>query len=283
LNSECVLCPRKQKEDRKKPGPVPRDDNDTGFLRARKPTEGQSWVHVLCSLYAPEVQFTEASRLRLVEGISVIPRSRWETTCAICNRTGGVTVKCGMCPIEYHPTCAWKNNLRFAFEMQGVKANKRDSTVQVEFKRDTGAMTPVILCKPHNIEGRRLYDFCDTNDKGETALQVYTKNYKEVPTDNSYGLLRKARRLDSVMLSGSEKASTARAAAEAAAPGIQCCRCSTEYSPFFHPVDNAPKSDTAQGQEAYECHACYFQSKKIAQPPTQQQSAEGPALMAVEA
>jgi len=53
-----------------------------------------------------------------------------------------------------------------------VKANKRDSTVQVEFKRDTGAMTPVLFCKPHNLDGRRVYDFCDTNDKGEVCFHL---------------------------------------------------------------------------------------------------------------
>lgn len=73
------MCPRKRKDDRKKPGPVPRDDMDIGFLRARKPTEGQGWVHVLCSLFAPEVVYTDASRMRLVEGVSSISQARWET------------------------------------------------------------------------------------------------------------------------------------------------------------------------------------------------------------
>ena len=52
---------------------------DIGFLRARKPTEGQGWVHVLCSLFAPEVVYTDASRMRLVEGVSSISQARWET------------------------------------------------------------------------------------------------------------------------------------------------------------------------------------------------------------
>lgn len=81
--SECVLCPRKRKEERKKPGPVPRDEMDIGFLRARKPTEGQGWVHILCSLFASEVSFTDATRLRLVEGVSAIGQSRWETVCDV--------------------------------------------------------------------------------------------------------------------------------------------------------------------------------------------------------
>lgn len=75
------MCPRKRKEDRKKPGPIPKDEMDLGFLRVRKPTEGQGWVHILCSLFAPEVTYTDAARLRLVEGISAISRPRWEKVC----------------------------------------------------------------------------------------------------------------------------------------------------------------------------------------------------------
>ncbi|KIJ55283.1 hypothetical protein M422DRAFT_57796 [Sphaerobolus stellatus SS14] len=278
LISECVLCPRKFKEDRKKPGPVPRDENDIGFLRARKPTEGQSWTHVLCSLYASETQYTDASRLRLVEGISTIPQNRWQNTCSICNQSGGVYVKCTICPVEYHPSCAWKAGHRFAFEMQGVKAAKRDSTVQVEFRRDTGAMTPVVFCKFHTVDGRRLYDFCDTNERGETAIQVYAKNYKQVPQDNSYGLLRKARRLDVIISGAADKGGLGRAA-EISVPTTRCCKCNSGYSPFFHRVDNV---DAARDKQAYECHACYFESK-ASQTPVQQQPNEGPLPMAIEA
>ena len=47
------------------------------FLRACKPTEGQGWVHILCSVFVPEVSFTDATRLRVAEGISTISRQRW--------------------------------------------------------------------------------------------------------------------------------------------------------------------------------------------------------------
>jgi len=51
-------------------------DTDS-FLRAAKPTEGQSWVHVLCAVFSPEITFSDVVHLRLVEGISTIPRVRW--------------------------------------------------------------------------------------------------------------------------------------------------------------------------------------------------------------
>jgi hypothetical protein len=31
-------------------------------------------------------------------------------------------------------------------------------------------MTPVIFCRTHNIDGRRIHDFCDLNERGEVSL-----------------------------------------------------------------------------------------------------------------
>ena len=67
LNSKCVVC-----------GPIPPLGSMTQtILRAHKPTEGQGWIHVLCSIYHPECQYSDSSRLRVVEGISLIPKNRW--------------------------------------------------------------------------------------------------------------------------------------------------------------------------------------------------------------
>ena len=72
-NPDCLLCPR-LRTDRKTQMIWPPADS---FLRACKPTEGQGWVHILCSVFVPEVSFTDATRLRVAEGISTIPRQRW--------------------------------------------------------------------------------------------------------------------------------------------------------------------------------------------------------------
>ena len=68
LNSRCVVC---------NPTPSHQSNYTNTFLRACKPTEGQGWIHVLCSIYHPECQYSDASRLRIVEGISLIPKNRW--------------------------------------------------------------------------------------------------------------------------------------------------------------------------------------------------------------
>jgi hypothetical protein len=74
LDTSCLLCPRARHDPNDGTHPSP----DT-FLRAQKPTEGQGWVHVVCSVFIPELTFSDTLRLRLVEGISVINPHRWLT------------------------------------------------------------------------------------------------------------------------------------------------------------------------------------------------------------
>lgn len=137
-------------------------------------------------------------------------------------------------------------------------------------------MTPVLFCKSHNLDGKRLHDFCDTNEKGEvcatgyihrrvvivirlfkTAIQVFTRAYKQVSLDNSYGLLRKARRLDTIMANHGDKAHGGKST-ELPTPNIKCYVCHTEYSPFFHAVENNGKQN-----QVYECHGCYYFRKSM--------------------
>ncbi|KAI0923517.1 hypothetical protein AcV5_009037 [Taiwanofungus camphoratus] len=163
LNHDCLLCPRARR-DYKKKAPYPPPDN---FLRACKPTEGQAWVHVLCSVFIPEVTFSDANRLRLVEGISTIPQYRWSNKCTLCDLDGGAVIRCGECPAEYHVSCAWKQGHKFGFELQPVKHSRRDTTTMVDFKDDSGCMVPLIICKGHIGHRRHLYDICETNELGE--------------------------------------------------------------------------------------------------------------------
>lgn len=74
LDTSCLLCPKVKHGP--KDGIYPSADT---FLRAEKPTEGQGWVHVICSVFIPELTFSDTTRLRLVEGISVINPHRWLT------------------------------------------------------------------------------------------------------------------------------------------------------------------------------------------------------------
>jgi len=201
LNTGCVLCP------------PPRRDKKTGkniessapvdsFLRMCKPTEGQCWAHVLCSVFMPDLKFTDASRLRLVEGISIIHEDRWSTRCSICSREGGTVLQCADCSDTwYHASCAWVQGHKFGFEM--VKGTQRANANVVTFKDYTGTMSAIVRCKKHehppSRRGSVFFDICETNEFGETALQVYCRKYKQAQVAQSYGLLRKARRLDSII------------------------------------------------------------------------------------
>ncbi|TDL26726.1 hypothetical protein BD410DRAFT_783841 [Rickenella mellea] len=252
LNSDCLLCPRQRRD------PVFKRDNKypppDSYLRACKPTEGQGWVHVLCSVFIPEVSFADSSRLRLVEGVSTIPKHRWTSLCTLCGESGGAVVRCGNCPKEYHVSCAWKFGHKFGFEIQPVKSTRRDITSVIHFKKEIGAMTAVICCKEHSSYRRDLYDICETNEAGETALQVYCRAYKQAQISQSHALLRKARRLDNI-LNVSHTDGSHHVSEEPIAAGEPSCNvCHTEFSPFFYPLEGENTNDST----AWLCHRCHF-------------------------
>ncbi|KAI0738659.1 hypothetical protein C8Q80DRAFT_255981 [Daedaleopsis nitida] len=287
LIPDCLLCPRMRRDPKKKLIYPPPDS----YLRACKPTEGQAWVHVLCSVFVPELTYSDAARLRLVEGISAIPQHRWQNDCTLCDRGDGAVIQCSECPAEYHVSCAWKQGHRFGFEMQQAKSVRRESAAVVEFKGQTGVMVPAVICKGHVGLRRQLHDLCETTDSGETALQVYCKTYKQAQVTETHGLLRKARRLDKILEAmnpgstgiangvngttvnghghgnGVDPSSSLSAAApahlhrfsssEGAGPTPHCYRCRTEFSPFFHEV-----AHTAQGEpRSWLCHKCHAETR----------------------
>jgi hypothetical protein len=130
-----------------------------------------------------------------------------------------------------------------------VKSSRRDITTVVTFRAEVGSMSPIVSCKEHNTR-REVYGICETNEAGEviitslnwmqrwavvqTALQVYCKYYKQAPTHQAHDLLRKARRLDQVLMPQSQNQ-------EEASDSLfqpHCHKCKTEYSPFFYPIPN---------------------------------------------
>jgi len=247
LNSECLLCPRERKGVVKKvpPGGIAPES----FLHARKPTEGQGWTHVLCSVFIPELTFTDASRLRCVEGLSSISRHRW-TACSLCGDTQGAVIRCSDCSKEYHASCAWRHGHKFGFEIQPVKSSRRETTVTTTFKGESGCMNPIISCKEHDHSRRDIYGICETNEGGETALQVYCQAYKQAPVGQAHGLLRKARRLDPLLLNNI-RLETLPHHTDLNAPDPECFRCHTHFSPAFYPVERL-------GDDAFTCHTCHF-------------------------
>ncbi|KAF9233474.1 hypothetical protein BU15DRAFT_90328 [Melanogaster broomeanus] len=254
LNTDCVLCPHRKSKKK-----TSSKDADS-FLRAAKPTEGQGWVHV-----------------HLCQGISTIPRSRWSTVCIFSpNATlvagilmirrgvpcaaevGGAVLRCSDCVREYHVSCAWKNGHRFGFEIQPakltllhtqVRSHRRD-TLATTFKGETGIMVPIVCCLEHDSSKRELYDVCETDETGETALQVYCRAYKQAPVSQAHALLRKARRLDSTLNTHAD------AVDGNTEPDPQCDICATQYSPCFY--------RHKYYLDRWHCHKCHWSQQSKA-------------------
>lgn len=243
MHTDCLLCPRRKS---KKKAQFPNADS---FLRASKPTEGQGWAHVLCAVFTPEISFSDVSQLRLVEGISTIPKQRWASKCTLCGETSGAVIRCSDCVREYHSSCAWRKGHHFGFEIQPVRHPRRDGIITT-FKGETGNMVPIVCCQEHENSRRELYDVCETDETGETALQVYCRIYKQAPVTQAHALLRKARRLDQTLNISTDGTSSVDVSAE---PALQCDMCSTQYSPAFHP------SEHYSGR--WRCHKCHFEHR----------------------
>ena len=64
---------------------------------ALKPTANNNWVHVTCAVWAPEIRFGDARALCPVEFIPLIPPTRYQQVCVICNTANGACVACQHC------------------------------------------------------------------------------------------------------------------------------------------------------------------------------------------
>lgn len=93
------------------------------LLSALKPTEGNRWAHVLCSAWLPELVYTTPAALKLIEGISNLPRVRWEGACGLCGQLDGAKVECVECNTGFHASCAWLAGHKFGFEISLVSRN----------------------------------------------------------------------------------------------------------------------------------------------------------------
>ncbi|KAG8835592.1 putative PHD type zinc finger protein with BAH domain-containing protein [Serendipita sp. 399] len=203
LDPRCALCPP-QPADRKKGA------RDASFLRAAKPTEFRGWVHILCSTYNNQLEYTDARRMKLVEGIVSIPQRNYTQ----------------------------------------VKPSQRKDFPTVEFRNEVGVMNAVILCDNHGGSplgsGKKIYDLCDLDERGRTALQVFTETYKQAQNgESTYGLLRKARRLDEIVPAPRFDAVPSLHPSQVLPSENQCVFCLTESSPFWWPTDS-PAVDLSQ-------------------------------------
>lgn len=254
LDPRCMLCPSDNSallaRIKKKPA------GDFDLLAALKPTEGCRWAHILCTVYHPEVQFVNGSTMKMVEGISTIPDEKWLSvsppsapclwaltwqTCTLCGQNDGAKVGCTDCGVLFHPSCAYTAGHKLGFEFTLAKPGRHQNVTIARFKDDAGLMTPGVWCRSHSLEGRSIYDLFEQDaEAGENALQAYIAAYKTISPDDSFALLRKAKRLDRF-----------EATSEPVVVERRCGRCHIDVSPRWH----------FEGETL--CHLCWCDRKRV--------------------
>jgi len=146
-----------------------------------------------------------------------------------------------------------------------VKSSRRDTTIITTFKEESGCMNAIISCKDHDHSRRDIYDICETNEGGETALQVYCQAYKQASINQTHALLRKARRLDQIL---NIRHDSVVVPPEQPSPDPECHRCHSQYSPAFYrlPVANGHSHSIPQSsfstRDIWMCHRCHFDVEK---------------------
>ncbi|KAE9345020.1 Chromodomain-helicase-DNA-binding protein 7 [Phytophthora fragariae] len=118
-DATCELCPLKRAK--------------SAF---KKTVEGK-WVHVVCALWAPGVQFSDVERMSGVKHVAAAVKEMKGSTCTLCEKEGGC-IKCfrGGCPTYFHPLCG--RETRGAYDM---------------FMKDGGQLQA--FCKKHRTHRKR--------------------------------------------------------------------------------------------------------------------------------
>ncbi|KAF1837504.1 hypothetical protein BDW02DRAFT_627921 [Decorospora gaudefroyi] len=159
-----------------------------------KRTADNNWVHVYCALWHPEIKFSSATRLDMVEGIGA-PTLRYDAVCKLCKTTKGACASCLQCHATFHVGCAHSSGYTFGFDMTPVKVSRRDAVHTVTMNGETGTLIAAIWCKEHapktvvhpmneEVEGTDLI-----------ALQLFAREFKQADLTLT-GTARKANLVD---------------------------------------------------------------------------------------
>jgi hypothetical protein len=263
-------------------------------LDAFKPTECNNWAHLICAAWMPDVVFTDAERMKLVEGAGHLPLWRYSAVCEICNTGGtneapasssthGACLQCSdaSCRRTFHVSCAFQNSgYSLGFEINPVKISRRDAVSIATFKAETGHWTALAYCKAHRdtIKDKATYDFSEVDPKtGATALQTYVKSHKSIfsstangqsngdassanaaastgagaavspssSVDQTYALLRRAKRFDVVLSEVSNWTIEARIRAASGELGMSPTPAPQQQQQRSTPAASLPKAEGA--------------------------------------
>ncbi|KAK6506542.1 nuA3 HAT complex component nto1 [Arthrobotrys conoides] len=116
---------------------------------AFKMTDSSLWSHLLCAIWIPEVTISNMVYMEPVEGVELVPKSRWKLHCYICKQRMGACIQCSnkSCYLAFHVTCARKAKLFLSMRQQ-VPTDPSGGTA-------VGAERSLIF------DGSQLKAFCD--------------------------------------------------------------------------------------------------------------------------
>lgn len=260
-----------------------------------KKTADNNWVHVTCAVFTPEVKFGNAKSLEPSEGISSIPRTRYQEVCKACKQQGGACVSCHHCRAPVHVECACQAGFTLGFDITPVKGSRRDQHNIVSIGGESGTMSALVWCKEHAPKTivHRMQDVVD--ESGMNALQLYVRNFKQADLTLT-GCARKANFIPSAIRATSaatvaspvnRRASTT--TVPSTAPPVQlhnvqredapvilqpsgkvCITCGADVSPKWYPINESQGRLLVNGyhgnlgseaqkfvaQRNHQCHKC---------------------------
>ncbi|AMD21244.1 HEL036Cp [Eremothecium sinecaudum] len=140
---------------------------------AFKQTDTGSWGHVICGIWIPELIFANLHYMEPIEGIDLVPKSRWRLNCYICKQKNGACIQCANknCFTAFHVTCAKRAGLYMDF----------------------GGCTVLEAASKNFRQGTKLESFCDKHspvgwgncELGIMKTRAYFQNIAEMKVQES--------------------------------------------------------------------------------------------------
>lgn len=261
---------------------------------AVKKTASNNWMHIVCSIWTPEIRYSEGSRMENAEGMfsAMNNPARVEALCKICRIQHGACVSCLQCSATFHASCAQEAEYTFGFDVTPVKGSRKDQGQTVTLGEERGTMQAAIWCKEHTIK-TVVHPINEiVKETGLTALQTYARMFKQADKSLT-GTVRKAQyfigQSAEPALSAAVPASVSRRAsllqtlkARATPPNTQedtngatsqetsvkhqCTTCDTTSSFFWYPIKHSEDAQQANGDSAdrppiWQCHKCHTRDK----------------------
>lgn len=153
---DCVLCPNKG-------GAFKQTDR------------GNSWAHVVCALWIPEVRFANTVFLEPIDSIEEIPAARWRLCCYICKQKGvGACIQChrGNCYAAFHVTCAQQAGLHMRMDTVRDNASMANADQPVIVQK-------LAYCDAHTPANADSNDDAGSDSEAERAREESRQKMKQ--------------------------------------------------------------------------------------------------------